>query len=99
MTNNNIQLPRPHLPHFKFRHKPTAIGKYTQYVLTPLGKDKASSFSMSGPRFEVLSEISDNKSCTRAEIANELGMSDDHVKRIITELVRSGYVRVASREE
>ena len=99
MARKEIILPHFNLPHLKLRHKPTAIGQYTQLVLTPLGKQKANSFSMDGPRFDVLSEINENGSCTRAEIANETGMSDNHVKKIITELTRSGYVRVASSEE
>ena len=99
MTRKDIQLPNFHLPHFKRRYKATTIGQYTQLVLTPLGKEKANNFSMDGPKADILSEINTNGPCTRAEIANETGMSDSRTKRIIIELIRSGYVRVASNEE
>ena len=96
----NIKLPHFNLPHFRRQRRvPTAIKQGTVLVLTPLGKQKADSFSMDGPKADVLSTMAEIGPSTMADISNETGQSDDNTKRIIKALVRSGYVRVASIEE
>ena len=95
----NMQLPHFKLPHFRRRRVTTAIRQGTVFVLTPLGKQKADSFSMDGVKFDVLCSLVENGPSTIADISNDTGIRDDATKRIIKALVRSGYVRVASNEE
>ena len=95
----NIQLPHFKLPRFKRRRVVRAIRQGTPLILTPLGKQKADSFGLEGPKFDVLSTIADDGPCTLAEISNETGINDKHTQQIVRDLVRSGYVRVASGEE
>jgi len=101
MTSNDIKLPQFKLPHFRFKRRgvPTAIKQGTVLILTPLGKQKADSFAMDGPKFEVLSTMSECGPSTMADISNETGLGDKRVQAILKALVRSGYVRVASSEE
>ena len=87
------------LPHIRRRRVTTAIRQGTVFVLTPLGKQKADSFSMDGVKFDVLCSVVENGPSTIADISNDTGIRDDATKRIVKVLVRSGYIRVASSEE
>ncbi len=94
-----VKLPHLNLPHIRRRRVTTAIRQGTVFVLTPLGKQKADSFSMDGVKFDVLCSLAENGPSTIADISNDTGIRDDTIKRIVKALVRSGYIRVASSEE
>jgi len=94
----NIKLPHFNLPHFRQRRMPASIKSGTVFVLTPLGKQKATSFGLDGVKFDVLTAMAEAGPCTIDELSNETGLDDRKVKAIMKMLVRAGYAKVASGE-
>lgn len=68
------------------------------YQLTPLGKTKAEEFRVTGPKGSVMSMLDDSGPSTIQEVANEVKMSPERVKRILNSLMADGWVRRVSSE-
>lgn len=66
---------------------------------TPLGKTKAEQFSLQGPEFAVLTDISEAGPSSLAEIGDRTGLSFGKVKAIAHQLMSKGYARKVSSEE
>jgi len=66
---------------------------------TPLGKTKAEQFSLQGPEFEVLADISEAGPSALAEIADRTRLSLGKVKAIARSLIHKGYARKVSSDE
>jgi len=66
---------------------------------TPLGKTKAEEFSLQGPEFAVLADISESGPSSLREIADRTGLPEIKVKAIAKALMRKGYARKVSSEE
>ena len=81
-----------------FKRKPKA-GSHSVFGVTPLGKTKAEEYSLSGPKWEVLSVLNENGPSSVSEIANEVKASPEKVKAILRALMNTGYVRKVSSEE
>ena len=66
---------------------------------TPLGKTKAEEYSLQGPEFAVLADVSESGPSALREIADRTGLSELKVKSIAKALMRKGYARRISSEE
>lgn len=80
-----------------FRPK-TVPGVHSVYVLTALGKDKADSYAANTPWAEVLSYLNEHNSASVSEISRELKMNQQKVKLIVSNMMKSGYVRKANTD-
>jgi len=77
--------------------RPKAVpGIHSVYVLTALGKDKADSYAANTPWAEVLAYLNEHNSASISEIARELKTNPRKVKLIISNMIKSGYVRRAN---
>lgn len=65
----------------------------TSVQLTELGKRKAEAFSLSGPKFDILSALLEEGSSTLGEISQKTGHPENKVREICKSLARSGYVK------
>lgn len=81
-----------------FPSKGSKVGKHTSYGVTPLGKQKAEEFALSGPRLTVLQHIAENAPCSPTEIVRECNMSDEKVRHILRSLINEGYVQPSGGE-
>ena len=75
------------LPHRKAR-----VGQHLSYGVTPLRKQKAQEFALSGPRLTVLQHIAENAPCSVSELVRECGMSEEKIKLILKSLMSDGYI-------
>jgi len=66
---------------------------------TPLGKTKAEQFSLEGPEFEVLTDISESGPSALVEIADRTRLSVAKVRAIARALIHKGYARKVSSDE
>jgi len=80
----------------EFFRKKEVTGLHTAYTLTPLGKDKAETYSSSTPVAEIMSYLNENSSATINEISRELKMNPKKTRLIMKDLVKSGYVMQAN---
>ena len=69
------------------------VGQHQSYGVTPLGKQKAEEFALSGPRLSVLQHIAENAPCSVNEIVRECNMNDEKVKHVLRSLMSEGYVQ------
>lgn len=69
------------------------VGAHQSYGVTPLGKQKAEEFALSGPRLKVLQHISENAPCSVTEVEKECGMNNEKVMVILRTLMNDGYVQ------
>lgn len=63
-------------------------------TLTPIGKEKAEKFSLSGPKFEVLASLLEEGTMTLAEIAEKTRMNAYKVREVSKSLAASGYIKM-----
>ena len=74
----------------------TKIGKHTSYGVTTLGAKKASEMEESGPRFKVLSHLSEEGPCSISELERECQLSNEKVRVILRTLMKDGLVQPAT---
>jgi len=87
------------LPSSPFGHQTEIkVRKGQNYILTPLGKQKADAYELSGVKFDVLAHLADKGPSTIGEISNGTHLEEVKVRAVLKELIRSGYVRQASVE-
>jgi len=83
---------------YPFRRRFSGMQCGANYVLTPLGKQKAGAHSLIGNKYDVVVYLSENAPATISEVANGTRLMDNTVKQIVKELIREEYVRRASAE-
>ena len=69
------------------------VGRHQSYGATPLGKQKAEEFALSGPRLRVLQHIAENAPCSVNELVRECSMNDEKIQLILRSLISDGYVQ------
>ncbi|KKN41647.1 hypothetical protein LCGC14_0721220 [marine sediment metagenome] len=57
--------------------------------LTPLGKTKAEKFEAEGPKFDVLTVLSEQGPSTVSDISQQTGMPSNKVEAIVRTLIHS----------
>lgn len=75
------------------------VGMKQSYGVTPLGKEKAEKFSLSGPPWKVLAYLAEDGPSSVTEIEKEVGMSTDKTRLILKSLIDNGYVQRVTQEE
>jgi len=68
------------------------VGQHQSYGATPLGKQKAQEFALSGPRLTVLQHITENAPCSVSELVRECGMSEEKIKHVLRTLIGDGFI-------
>lgn len=67
--------------------------KRAAWGLTTLGKQKAETASATGPKFDILSTLSEHGPSTASELSDETHIEVGRVNRILNGLKDNGYVQ------
>ena len=82
-----------------FFRRRLSVDAGTTIVLTPLGKEKVEKYEGEGPKFRVLTVLSEEGPSSVAEIAEKSGIGTGKVKHFIEKLTKGGFVRPMRGEE
>ena len=69
-------------------------GSRASYGLTELGKQKAETFGLEGPTWEVLGYLNDNGPSSLNDICDGLHLKTERAREILNRLINSRYVAV-----
>jgi len=72
----------------------TRIGSRASYGLTELGKQKAETFGLEGPTWQVLGYLNDNGPSTLTDICEGLHLKSDRARELLNRLINSRYIVV-----
>jgi len=84
------------IPRFLGIKTTTKVGKHTSYGVTTLGAKKAHEMEESGPRFRVLSHLSEEGPSSISELERECQLNNEKVMVILRSLMRDGLVQPAT---
>jgi len=65
-------------------------------ALTQQGKQKAESFTVESPRYEILAALLENGTMSIAELAKDTNFSVSKARDICRSLLKSGYIKKVS---